>query len=90
MQTRKRQLGSKIDREMGRESLDAKTKYLQNKISAGERDRKSVRSGYAGVKKRTTSARVASGRRKLPSRKKRLKISRARVPIIDPPNRSKV
>lgn len=32
MQTRKRRLGSKIDREIGTELLDAKIKYSQNKI----------------------------------------------------------
>lgn len=32
MQTRKRWLGSKIDREIGTELLDAKIKYSQNKI----------------------------------------------------------
>lgn len=32
MQTRKRQLGSKIDREVNTELLDAKIKYSQNKI----------------------------------------------------------
>lgn len=32
MQTRKRRLRSKIDREIGTELLDAKIKYSQNKI----------------------------------------------------------
>jgi len=32
VQTRKQQLGSKIDREMDTELLDAKIKYSQNKI----------------------------------------------------------
>lgn len=32
MQTRKRRLESKIDREIGTELLDAKIKYSQNKI----------------------------------------------------------
>lgn len=47
MQTRKRQLGSKIDREVNTELLDAKIKYSQNKILPTCNQKLASRSGYS-------------------------------------------